>query len=171
MGKGFDGMSYSRRKYIRGIPQSKITKFTMGNTSANYTHRMSLVSSESKLLDHRALEAMRVAVNKVLMDKLGESGYGMKVLPYPHEITREHKFMGFAGADRLSEGMRAAFGKPTGRAARVNKNQTVVVVEVNENAVDVAKTALNQGLSKLSIDGRIIIERLEQTDSEDRGEA
>jgi large subunit ribosomal protein L10e len=171
MGKGFDGMSYSRRKYIRGIPQSKITKFTMGKTSVSYTHRMSLVSLESKSVDHRALEAMRVAVNKVLMDKLGESGYGMKVLTYPHEITREHKFMGFAGADRLSEGMRAAFGKPAGRAARVNKNQAIVVVEVNENAVDVAKIALSQGLSKLPIDGRIVIERLEQAESEARSEA
>ena len=159
-------MSYSRRKYIRGIPQSKITKFTMGNTSASYAYRASLLSLEDKPVNHRSLEATRVAVNKVLTDKLGENGYSMRILPYPHEITREHKFMGFAGADRLSEGMRAAFGKPTDRAARVTKNQPVVVVEVNENGVDVAKNALNQGLSKLPMSGRIIVERLERRESE-----
>jgi len=33
-----NAMSYTRKEYIGGIPGSKIVKFTMGNTSRDFTH-------------------------------------------------------------------------------------------------------------------------------------
>ena len=35
---------FTRRKYMGGVPGSKIVKFTMGNTSRDYTHRLELIN-------------------------------------------------------------------------------------------------------------------------------
>lgn len=62
-------------------------------------------------------------------------------------------------ADRLQDGMKRSFGKPVGRAARVKENQPVIAVDVNENAIEVAKEALRRGAAKLPTKCRIVIER------------
>ena len=56
-----------------------------------------------------------------------------------------------AGADRLQEGMRRAFGKPTGRAARIKTGQSILDVYVNSNAIETAKEALRVGATKLPV--------------------
>ena len=63
-----------------------------------------------------------------------------------------------AGADRLQEGMRRSFGKPTGRAARVNHGQTILIAYVNSEGIDTAKQALEVGASKLPVRTRVIVE-------------
>ena len=45
--------------------------------------------------------------------------------------------------------MRAAFGKAIGTAARVDRNQTIIVIEVSRQHVDAAKYALNRAAVKL----------------------
>jgi large subunit ribosomal protein L10e len=62
-----------------------------------------------------------------------------------------------AHADRLQDGMRRAFGKPIGVAARVKTHQPIIVVGVEEDSVDVAKQALNRGKAKLPMPCRIVI--------------
>jgi large subunit ribosomal protein L10e len=56
--------------------------------------------------------------------------------------------------------MRAAFGKPIGTAARVKPDQAVIMVNVNEDSLEVAKEALKRGGAKLPIPCRIIIEKI-----------
>jgi large subunit ribosomal protein L10e len=143
------GAPYTRKQYIHGAPTPKITKFTMGNTKANFTHSVLLFPLKRVQIRHNAIEAARVSINKVLFDKLGETGYCLKMRVYPHIILRENKMMAFAGADRLQEGMRRSFGKPIGLAARVEPDQPIVEINVNENGLEVAKAALKQGISKL----------------------
>ena len=63
-----------------------------------------------------------------------------------------------AGADRLQEGMRRSFGKPSGRAARVNHGQTILIAYVNSEGIDTAKQALEVGASKLPVRTRVIVE-------------
>jgi large subunit ribosomal protein L10e len=70
---------------------------------------------------------------------------------YPHVILRENRMIATAGADRLQEGMRRAFGKPTGRAARIKAGQSILDIYVNSNAVDAAKEALRVGSTKLPV--------------------
>ncbi|MFQ5761495.1 MAG: 50S ribosomal protein L16 [Candidatus Bathyarchaeia archaeon] len=157
------GMPYVRKEYIHGSPPMKISKFTMGNTKADYPLRLFLISLRNVQIRHTALEAARVAVNKVLYDKLGETGYSLKLRAYPHVILRENKMMAFAGADRLQEGMRRSFGKPMGLAARVTPGQPLIEVAVNDGAVDVAKEALRLGMSKLPTPCTIEIQSLAQS--------
>ncbi|MHA1384378.1 MAG: 50S ribosomal protein L16, partial [Candidatus Helarchaeota archaeon] len=84
------------------------------------------------------------------------------ILPYPHHVVREHKLMAFAGADRLQDGMRKAFGKPFGRAARVHKNQKLMIIKVRKDALDKAKSALKRGMMKFPMPCKIIINKIKQ---------
>jgi len=143
------GMPYVRREYIHGAPQPKITKFTMGNSKGNFAYKVSLLPLRKVQIRHNALEALRVAVNKQLADSLGGENYCLRIKAYPHVVLRENKMMAFAGADRLQEGMRRAFGKAVGLAARVEAGKPVVEIEVNAEGVEVAKKALKVGASKL----------------------
>jgi large subunit ribosomal protein L10e len=87
----------------------------------------------------------------VLFDALGETGYKIHLRVYPHVILRENRMIATAGADRLQEGMRRSFGKPTGRAARIKTGQSILDIYVNSNAVDTAKEALRVGSTKLPV--------------------
>ena len=104
---------------------------------------------EPRINSPPALEALRISVNKRLADKLGEANYCLRIKVYPHVVLRENKMMAFAGADRLQEGMRRAFGKPVGLAARVVPGKPIAEVEVKAEGVEAAKEALKVGASKL----------------------
>jgi len=153
------GQPYTRGKYIHGSPPSRISKFTMGDTKASYEYKVSLVVQAPIQVRHNALEAARVAANKVLSDKLGETGYVVRLRPYPHIILRENRMIATAGADRLQEGMRRSFGKPSGRAARLRAGQPIIDLYVNGPYVDLAKEALRVSSSKLSATCRVVVER------------
>jgi len=152
------GAPYTRKEYVRGSPQPKITKFTMGDAKSKFNYQALLIAQEEAQIRHNALEAARVASNRVLMEKLGNS-YLLRVVPYPHAILRENKMIFGAHADRLQDGMRKAFGKPVGTAARVKPNQTIIEIGVNKDGIEVAKEALKRGQDKLPIPCRIVIEK------------
>ncbi|MEM3646282.1 MAG: 50S ribosomal protein L16, partial [Candidatus Bathyarchaeia archaeon] len=101
----------------------------------------------------------RIAANRHLQKMLGEKFF-MRVLVLPHVILRENKMIFGAHADRLQEGMRRAFGKPIGRAARVEPNQKIIVVQVDESGLEVAKEALRRASAKLPTPCRIIVEKV-----------
>jgi len=155
------GQAYTRGKYIHGSPPPKISKFMMGDTKSHFEYRFSLIAQAPVQIRHNALEAARVAANKVLFDALGETGYMVQLRVYPHIILRENRMIATAGADRLQEGMRRSFGKPSGRAARIRTGQSILDVYVNGNAVDHAKKALRVGSTKLSVASVIVQEKLE----------
>ena len=145
------GQPYTRGKYIHGAPPPKISKFMMGDLKAKFEHRVSLVAQAPVQIRHNALEAARVSANKVLFDVLGETGYKIHLRVYPHIILRENRMIATAGADRLQEGMRRSFGKPTGRAARIKAGQSILDIYVNSNALETAKQALRVGSTKLPV--------------------
>jgi large subunit ribosomal protein L10e len=151
------GMAYTRQEYIHRIPHPRIVRFTMGDNDNDYDASVTLIASHDVDIRSRALEAARVTANRNLMRLLGDRAYFLQITPYPHEVIREHKFMGFAGADRLSQGMKLAFGRPTGRAARVRKGQAVLQVFVNQIDVPAVKTALARASKKLPLKYRITI--------------
>ena len=145
------GQPYTRLKYIHGTPPSKISRFTSGDLKGKFEYKFSLVAQGPVQIRHNALEAARVAANKVLIDTLGETGYKIHLKVYPHVILRENRMIATAGADRLQEGMRRSFGKPTGRSARITTGQSILDIYVNSNAVETAKKALKVGTTKLPV--------------------
>jgi len=154
------GQPYTRREFVKGFPPPKINKFTMGDTKGDFEYEAKLVALKRAQIRHSALEAARVATNRLLMDKL-VNNYLMQIHPYPHVILRENKMIFGAHADRLQDGMRRSFGKPIGTAARVEPNQTIITVKVNANGVEIAKESLTRGSAKLPIPCRIVIEKVQ----------
>jgi large subunit ribosomal protein L10e len=148
-------------KYIHGAPVSKVQKFTMGDSKATYQYKVSLVAESRVQVRHNALEAARVSANKVMADKLGETGYLIKVVSYPHVILRENRMIATAGADRLQEGMRRSFGKPNGRAAIIELDGSVLNIYVNESGLEHAKVAMKVSSSKLPMACRVSVEKIE----------
>lgn len=155
-----DTMPYTRKKYIGGFPPPKITKFDYGNVKGKFTYKIELYSLEDGLIRHNSLDASRLIANKILEKKIGTNNYHLKVVKYPHHILRENKMLAMAGADRLQEGMRLAFGKPIGTAAIVNKGDIILYVRCDKISIDVAKEALKKASSKFSVKTRIKISKL-----------
>src|SRR6266571_664216 len=150
-------MSYSRKDFAPGAPNSKVARFTTGKASNDYDYNVRLISEGRVQIRSNALESARVAANKKLAT-LGEENYLLTVKTYPHIILRENKLIATAGADRLQEGMRKAFGKPTGRAARVENGQSIIIIYVPEDGIETAKKACEVAGTKLPMKTRIIVE-------------
>ncbi len=129
----------------------------MGDTNSDFPVEAKLIALKSVQIRHNALEAARIATNRLLSLKLGNS-YFLRIMPYPHTILRENKMIFGAHADRLQDGMRNAFGKVIGTAARVKIDQPIIIVGVNKDSIDVAKDALKLGRAKLPTPCRIVIE-------------
>ena len=163
------GQAYTRKKYAKGFPPPKIVKFTMGDTKATFDVEARLIALKRAQIRHSALEAARVATNRVLMDKL-INDYLMLVLPYPHMILRENKMIFGAHADRLQQGMRRSFGKAIGTAARIEPNQTIMIVRVKASAMETAKESLKRGAAKLPIPCRVVVETIQSPDEASKTE-
>jgi len=157
------GQAYTRKKYARGFPPPKIVKFTMGDTKATFDWEAQLIALKRAQIRHSALEAARVATNRILIDKL-VNDYLMLVHPYPHMILRENKMIFGAHADRLQQGMRRSFGKAIGTAARVEPDQPIITVRVRANALETAKESLKRGSAKLPIPCRITVKKIQSPD-------
>ena len=144
---------------MKGIPQSKITIFDMGDKHADFEIELSLVSKENAQITNNALEAARIACNRYLHKKTGPNGYHYKIRVFPHQVLRENKMATGAGADRVQNGMRKSFGKSIGVAARVAKNQKILTVKTNANFYHVAKDGLKRADRKFPMTCRITIDK------------
>jgi large subunit ribosomal protein L10e len=155
---------YTRKEYMKGTPASKITIFDMGELAANenFEVELSLVAKEGGQITHNALEAARISANRHLMKKIGRSNYYFKFRVFPHVVLRENKQATGAGADRVSDGMRRAFGKAVGLAANVDKGQRVMSVRINVPNFGHAKDSLKRAAAKLPVPCRISVDKGEK---------
>ncbi len=141
--------AYTRREYMGGVPGSKIVQFEMGNLTQEFPTQVDLIIDEACQVRHSALEAARISINRRLMKDVGRANFHFKVRVYPHHVLRENKQATGAGADRVSEGMRLAFGKAVGTAARVASDQRIFTVFSTPAYLEKVKNALRNGAHKL----------------------
>ncbi len=151
--------SYTRRKYMGGVPGSQVIHYDMGNKTSEFPVKLSLVVDERCQIRHIALEAARITANRAITAAAGRTGYHLKLRVYPHEVLRENKQATGAGADRVSSGMRGAFGKNVGTAARVSAGQKIFTISVNKENFASAKDALRKAGHKLPTPVRITIDQ------------
>jgi large subunit ribosomal protein L10e len=157
--------AYTRREYITGIPGSKIAQHQMGNLESDqddYPVQISLVTEEECQLRHGALEASRLSANRHLLKELGQENYKMMLRKFPHHVIRENKQATGAGADRVSDGMRQAFGKVVGTAARIGRGERIFTAWCQPEDADVVKEALRRSYNKISPPCRIKVEKGEK---------
>lgn len=160
MYRKISGPAYTRKEYMGGIPNSRITQFDLGNLSGDFPLEISLIAEEASQIRHTALEASRISANRYLNKKVGTVNYRMKIRVYPHHVLRENKQATGAGADRVSQGMRNSFGSLVSLAARVRSGQKIISVFVNRESIEYAKEALKKASMKMPTPCRILIEEI-----------
>jgi large subunit ribosomal protein L10e len=138
-----------RKNYIRALPHTSLLIFNMGVDNPGYDLKMTMNPQRDIQLRSNALEAARQVANKYLETTIPQ-GYFFKVLVYPHNVIREHKMATGAGADRISQGMSLAFGRPISIAARIREDQPIFMIKTSAKNRQVVNEAFRRASSKLS---------------------
>lgn len=149
---------YTRRQYMGGVPGSKVVHYDMGNLQEDFPVKLTVLIKEPCQIRHTALEAARVAANRFLLKQVGRTNFHLKLRVYPHHVIRENKQATGAGADRVSSGMRRAFGKAVGTAARMEAGQKLFTLGVPPQYLTDAKIALERAGHKLPTPIQIVVE-------------
>ena len=155
----FSGPAYTRREFIKGVPVMRVTFFDMGNPKGDFEVVMSMVMTQSGQIRHNGIEAARIAANRLLELKAGTENYHFKIRSFPHQVLRENPIVMGAGADRVSDGMRRAFGRPIGVAARVSIGQKFMTISCKKEFADVAREAFRRANLKISLRSRVFVEK------------
>ncbi|MEM2142954.1 MAG: 50S ribosomal protein L16 [Candidatus Thorarchaeota archaeon] len=156
-----DRQYYCRKRYIHRQPASRIVSFDMGQTNGDFEVEMSLVGLERCQIRSQALEAARVTANRLLSKKIQKKGYHLRIRVKPYHYLRENKMISGAGADRVQDGMRRAFGKVIGCAARVEPGQELITVRVGREDVKAARESLEKAAHKLPTPCKIVFDRID----------
>merc|ERR1719482_1549334 len=97
-----------------------------------------MVSDELQQLGSECLEAARIAANKYMITEAGKDFFHIRVRPHPFHVLRINKMLSCAGADRLQTGMRGAWGKSYGTAARTHIGQVLMSIRTKEEKCEIA---------------------------------
>ncbi|HUZ79659.1 MAG: 50S ribosomal protein L16 [Thermoplasmata archaeon] len=151
-----EGQIYTRQEYMGGIPVCRVTQFDTGNLRQDFPVELTLNTEEAAQVRDIALEAARISAVRVL-EKGAPNEYHLKVRRFPHQILREHKMAMGAGADRISSGMRRAFGKPVGHAVRAQIGVELMSIYTTAAHIPDAKEALRKASHKLPCPTRLRI--------------
>jgi len=146
---------YPKSRFNRGVPDPKIRIYDLGRKKAGvdeFPLSVHLVSDELEQLSSEALEAGRICCNKYLVKNCGKEGFHIRIRVHPFHVLRINKMLSCAGADRLQTGMRGAFGKAHGTAARVKIGQILISVRSYDKFKDQVIEALRR--SKFKFPGR-----------------
>ena len=140
---------FNKLNFVRGsFPHIKIIKFDMGSPQKQYDQTLMLVSQVNSNIRHNALESGRMVSNRVL-EKTAGKDYHLRLKVYPFHILRENAIASGAGADRVSTGMQASYGKAVSCAARVFEGQTIFELRINNAHVKLGRMALTRAASKM----------------------
>ncbi|MBI4009653.1 MAG: 50S ribosomal protein L16 [Candidatus Aenigmarchaeota archaeon] len=149
--------SMPRKSYVVGVPFPKTHQFEMGTKSDDFDTVLYGVARDAVQVRDPAIEAARIVTHKFLESKLGATNYFMKILVYPHQVIREKPIATGAGADRYSQGMARAFGKPATTAVQTAKGKRLLEVRINKNNLEIGKLAVKKFGLKISTPVRIKI--------------
>ncbi len=151
---------YPKSRFCRGVPDPKIRIFDLGRKKADvdeFPLTVHLLSDEYQQISSEALEAARICANKYIVKTSGKESFHMRVRVHPFHVLRINKMLSCAGADRLQQGMRGAWGKPQGTAARVNIGQVLISIRTKDSNKAVVIEALRRCKYKFPGRQKIII--------------
>ena len=156
--------AYTRREFMGGVPGNRILQYESGVATGDFPVTLTLIAEERGQVRHTALESMRQTAVRALDAGIGRENYHLQVRVYPHHVLRQNKQASGAGADRVSMGMRLAFGKAIGTAARVEAGQALLQVRVTPKGVAAAKEAMRKAYNKVATPCHVDIDGLDVHD-------
>ena len=144
---------YPKSRYNRGVPDPKIRLYDGGKKKSQWTDFpccVHLVSKEKEMISSESLESARIAANKYMVTQAGKEGFHIRIRPHPWHTVRINKMLSCAGADRLQQGMRHAFGKGYLKAARVEIGQVLMSIRTLPKNMEHAEKALRYSRFKFA---------------------
>ncbi|HET6399423.1 MAG TPA: 50S ribosomal protein L16 [Candidatus Thermoplasmatota archaeon] len=153
--------AYTRREYMGGVPGNRILQYESGVKNGDFPVTLHLIAEERGQVRHTALEAMRQTAVRAMDRAIGRENYHLQVRVYPHHVLRQNKQASGAGADRVSMGMRLAFGKAIGTAARVEPGQALLTIRVPARGFAAAKDSMRKAYNKIASPCHIDVEGLD----------
>jgi large subunit ribosomal protein L10e len=153
---------FPKSRYNRGVPDPKIRIYDLGRKRASvddFPFCCHLVSDELEQLSSEALEAARICANKYIVKTAGKDSFHLRVRVHPFHVLRINKMLSCAGADRLQQGMRGAYGKPIGTAARVSIGQVIMSIRCKDSNKAVVMEALRRSRYKFPGRQKIIVSK------------
>merc|ERR1711998_467458 len=133
----------------------KIRMYDCGKKKAQsdaFSSCVHLVCYEKEQITSEALEASRIAANKYMIVNVGRDNFHLRIRVHPWHVVRINKMLSCAGADRLQQGMRGAFGKALCKSARVAIGQVLLSIRTTMDRTDHAREALRH--AKFKFPGR-----------------
>ena len=153
---------YPKSRFNRGVPDPKLRIYDVGKKKAKFdvfSSCVHLVCYEKEQITSEALEASRIACNKYMVTNVGRENFHMRIRVHPWHVVRINKMLSCAGADRLQQGMRGAFGKGLCKSARVGIGQVLLSVRVQPEHVPAAQEALRRAKFKFPGRQKIFVSR------------
>lgn len=144
---------YPKSRFCRGVPDPKLRIYDTGKKKipcSEFPAAVHMVCDERQQVSSECLEAARIATNKYMINNAGRDFFHIRVRPHPYQVLRINKTLSCAGADRLSSGMRGAFGKAYGTAARVDIGQVLISIRTKEEKIQIAAEALRRAKFKFA---------------------
>jgi len=153
---------YPKSRFNRGVPDPKLRIYDVGKKKARhdvFSDCVHLVCYEKEQITSEALEASRIACNKYMSVNCGKENFHMRIRVHPWHVVRINKMLSCAGADRLQQGMRGAFGKALCKSARVAIGQILMSVRTAPENVKYAREALRRAKFKFPGRQKIFLSR------------
>lgn len=121
-----------------------------------------LCSKDTVQIPEPLLESVRIRFTRALA-KLAPNAYMTKILKYPHHILRHHGMASGAKADRISQGMSNAFGKPLAKAIRIKTNDKFLMVRyLQTKLTQPIKSLLKKVAANLPFRPYLVLQRAQQ---------
>ncbi|MFT7616215.1 MAG: large subunit ribosomal protein L10e [Candidatus Woesearchaeota archaeon] len=152
---------YREKSFIRGSPQNKITRYNMGDSKKDFEFTLSLRTRTPLQIRDKAIESMRLIINRHSEKFLGLNNYYIWIKIFPHHHLRENALASGAGADRLSTGMKFSFGKVIGVAAQLVAGKEIVQMRCSKENFDRVKLILQKASTKLPCKTFITVQQKE----------
>mmetsp|Transcript_31738 Transcript_31738/g.101131 ORF Transcript_31738/g.101131 Transcript_31738/m.101131 type:complete len:214 (-) Transcript_31738:61-702(-) len=147
------GKAWPKSRFVRGVPDPKIRIYDTGKKRIpceEFPAVAHMVCDENQQITSESMEAARISTNKYMITNAGRDFFHIRMRPHPFHVLRINKTLSCAGADRLSTGMRGAFGKAYGTAARVHIGQVLISLRTKEEKIHIAAEALRRAKFKFA---------------------
>merc|ERR1711907_508164 len=153
---------YPKSRFNRGVPDANLRMYACGSKKKKhevFPACAHLVGYEKEQITSEALEASRVAGNKYMLVNCGRENFHLRIRVHPWHVVRINKMLSCAGADRLQQGMRGAFGKALCKSARVGIGQILLSIRTTRERVPQAQEALRRAKFKFPGRQKIFVSR------------
>merc|ERR1712147_144308 len=153
---------YPKSRFNRGVPDPKLFIYDCGKKKAKFDRfpaGVHMVCYEKEQITSEALEACRIAANKFMITNVGRENFHLRTRVHPWHVVRINKMLSCAGADRLQQGMRGAFGTGLCKSARVSIGQILMSVRVQPDHVAHAQEDLRRAQFKFPGRQKIFVSR------------